>query len=199
MMGSTAEITQSRHYQNLLDVARELFWKYGFRRVSVEEICSTAGSSKMTFYRFFANKTEIAKAVFDREINRSKVAFREILESGEMTAAEKVRKMIKMKTDGTHDISTEFLQDFYTNPELGLKEYIESETLKAWGAAIDDFRKAQQTGLFRNDFKPELFFHMAQNVLPLMNDKNIAKLYNTPSELVLDITNLMIYGIMPHD
>ncbi|HLN54262.1 MAG TPA: TetR/AcrR family transcriptional regulator [Lentimicrobium sp.] len=198
-MEKVEEIAQNRHYLNLLNTARELFWKYGFKRVSIEEICSKAGTSKMTFYRFFSNKIEIAKAVYEREISRSQIAFRNLLEATDLTTAEKIRKMIQMKVDGTHDVSPEFLQDFYTNPDIGLKEYIETETWKVWNTVIDDFRKAQDKGIFRKDFKPEVFFRMAQQVLPLLNDKSITGLYNSPAELIIDVTNLMVYGIIPHD
>ncbi len=198
-MEQAEEVKQSRHYLNLLDTARELFWKYGFRRVSIEEICSKAGTSKMTFYRFFENKIEIAKAVYEREISRSQKAFKNLLETTELTTADKIRKMIQMKIDGTHDISKEFLQDFYTNTDIGLKEYIETETWKAWKNVVDDFKEAQKKGIFRNDFKPELFFLMAQNVFQILNDKSVTELYNSPTELIMDVTNLMVYGIIPHD
>ena len=47
---------------DILNTARQLFWKHGIRRVSVEEVCREAGVSKMTFYRSFPNKIELAKA-----------------------------------------------------------------------------------------------------------------------------------------
>ncbi|MBN2410872.1 helix-turn-helix transcriptional regulator, partial [candidate division KSB1 bacterium] len=40
--------------------AKELFFKYGIRRVTIEEICKKARVSKMTFYKFFQNKIELA-------------------------------------------------------------------------------------------------------------------------------------------
>ena len=45
---------------SLLAAAKRLFWKHGIKRVSVEDISSEAGLSKMTFYRNFANKEAIA-------------------------------------------------------------------------------------------------------------------------------------------
>jgi AcrR family transcriptional regulator len=112
-------------YMRIMSSAKELFWKHGFKRVSIEEICVKARTSKMTFYRFFANKTELAKAVFDKVVEEGIAQFREILAS-DSTPAEKVEKMIMMKIEGSHDVSQEFIMDFYSNPELGLKEYIEA-------------------------------------------------------------------------
>ncbi len=49
----------------LTEAGRSLFWKFGFTKVTVEEICQSAGVSKMTFYRYFENKTELAKRILD--------------------------------------------------------------------------------------------------------------------------------------
>ena len=40
---------KSKKQLELLKIARELFWKHGFKRVSIEEICQKASVSKMTF------------------------------------------------------------------------------------------------------------------------------------------------------
>lgn len=98
----------------------------------------------MTFYRFFPNKLELAKAVFDEQVDNGLAAFRNILESDTLPAEEKIRKMLVMKMDGTHEISREFLQDFYNNPELGLKDHIELKTRTVWLEIMEDFKKAQE-------------------------------------------------------
>ena len=54
----------------LVKQARELFWKHGIKRITVEEICSEAGISKMTFYRNFKNKVEIAERVVTGILHR---------------------------------------------------------------------------------------------------------------------------------
>lgn len=43
--------------RELIETAAQLFFKHGFKRVTVEEICRTAKVSKVTFYRYFAAKT----------------------------------------------------------------------------------------------------------------------------------------------
>ena len=43
-------------YNQILTKGKELFWKYGIKRVAIEEICKQAHVSKMTFYKYFKNK-----------------------------------------------------------------------------------------------------------------------------------------------
>ncbi|MDH5400751.1 MAG: TetR/AcrR family transcriptional regulator, partial [Cyclobacteriaceae bacterium] len=59
------DITQNRKYQAIFETAKELFWKYGIRRVTIEEICKEAGVSKMTFYKFFPNKVALANTILE--------------------------------------------------------------------------------------------------------------------------------------
>ena len=49
----------------ILSTGKELFWKFGFKRVTIEEISKEAGVSKMTFYKYFPNKIELAKNILD--------------------------------------------------------------------------------------------------------------------------------------
>jgi AcrR family transcriptional regulator len=188
----------NKKYSILVQTARELFWKHGFRRVSVEEICRKAGVSKMTFYRFFPNKLELAKTVFDKVTEEGLQQFRNIMIEN-TNASEKMKKLIGMKLEGTHDISQEFLIDLYSCPELGLTSYIEEKTNTAWKVIMDDFREAQKKGWFRNDIKPEFYFYMAQKLGEIYKDKNIMGLYNNPQELINEIVNFFMYGISPHD
>ncbi len=187
-----------KKYHDLLQTARELFWKHGFRRVSVEEICRKSGVSKMTFYRFFPNKLELAKTVFDDVVDEGVKQFRSIM-ADDSAAADKIKKLIQMKIDGTHDISREFLSDFYSNPGLGLNSYIEEKTGKMWAILMDDFRQAQQKGYFRSDMKPEFYFYMAQKLGEIYNDKQLSALYPSPKEIMLEIVNFFMYGISPHE
>ena len=51
-------------YQNVIETGKKLFWKYGIKRVSIEEICKEANVSKMTYYKFFQNKNELVKTIY---------------------------------------------------------------------------------------------------------------------------------------
>lgn len=183
-------------YGEILKAAREVFWKHGFKRVTIEEICKQAGVSKMTFYKFFPNKLELARAVFDKEAARGAEDFRKILNS-RMPPGEKMNRILLLKLQGTNDISREFLSDFYNNPELGLKEHIEKTTEKIWKEIVNDFRMAQEIGTFRKEIKPELIFYMSQKMMEMINDENLVKLYQSPQDMIIELASFFIYGMLP--
>ncbi len=183
----------------LLSTAKDLFWKHGLKRVSVEEICQKSGVSKMTFYRHFENKTELAKEVYEMVIKDSIRQFKEIMSDEKTSTAFKIQALLNLKLEGTNDISREFLQDFYSNPELGLVDFINKRSAEVWLDMINIFKEAQQRGWFRKDFKPEAFFIISQKMSDLVNDETLLSLYETPQELVMEMTRLFTYGIMPYE
>ena len=189
---------KSKKQLELLKIARELFWKHGFKRVSIEEVCKEAGVGKMTFYRLYHNKIELAKAVYNDEVYKGVQNFKDIM-AEEIPPTEKIRKILFLKLKGTNDVSQEFLKDFYDSPELGLKAYIEEKTKLIWSEMLNDFRKAQQNGLFRKDFKPEFLLNLAPHLTGMLFDEKLLQLYNSPQELIMEIANFCIYGIAPRE
>ncbi len=180
----------------ILESGRELFWKYGFKRVSVEEICRRASVSKMTFYRYFTDKAELARAVYDAEVEAGMSRFREILES-DLPVPEKIRNVLLIKSGSVSNISREFLNDFYSDNETGLKSYIQEKIAYSMEEILNDFRKAQERGVFRKDFKPEMLFYISQKIADSFNDPYLFGLYGSPAEVIMEVSELFTYGIAP--
>lgn len=186
-------------YNQILATAKVLFWKHGFKRVTVEEICREAGVSKMTYYKFFRNKKEVAKAVYDMVVEKGYEDFKAIMDDKDTSPRQKMEQILLLKLEGTNDISREFLTDFYSNPELGLSEYIEQKTREIWVNVIGDFKKAQEKGWLRKDFKPEGIFLFINRLFDIFEDESAAELYDSPQELVMELSRFFTYGIMPSE
>lgn len=180
----------------ILNASKKLFWKHGFRRVSVEEICQEAKTSKMTFYRFFPNKIELAKNVLDRYLEESMITFRKI--TGENSSGSvKMEKLIQMKLDGSNDISKEFIQDFLIINDLDISNYLENKLKLFWEEGIAELKNGQKEGWIRSGVNIEFLFYFSEKIIPLINDDKALKFFNSPKELIGELTNLIIYGISP--
>lgn len=184
--------------QNILSVSRDLFWKHGFRRISVQEICEKAGVSKMTFYKYFPNKIELAKQVYEDVIQDSIHEFHRMMKE-EVPAPEKIQNMILYKAKNTNNISREFMEDFYLGTEPELKTFVEQLTRDTWNNLCIEWKRAQEEGVFRKDFKPEFLIHISFQLIEMMKDEKLTALYGTPQELILEITRFIAYGISPRN
>lgn len=186
-------------YASIIKSGRKLFWKHGFKRVTVEEICKTAGVSKMTFYRYFRNKIELAKTVYEKEAREGFEKFRSIMSDENSTPLEKMEQILTLKLEGTNEISYEFLKDFYHNKEAGLPEFVEDKSRQLWDAMMEDFKKAQQKGWIRRDFKPEGVFLFINKLYEIVNDDEAVRLYGSPQEAVMELARFFTFGIMPRE
>jgi AcrR family transcriptional regulator len=189
---------KSKKEITIIRTGRELFWKFGFKKVSVEEICAKADVSKMTFYRIFPNKTELAKKIMDELMDDGMVKFREIL-TADCPASEKMQRIIALKAEGTREMSQVFVEDVYSDPGSELQLYVMNRSKEAWDGVIDEFKEAQKRGVFRDDFKPELLLSLSKNMTAVLNDPYLTGLYKNPQELILELTRIMAYGIAPQN
>ena len=87
-------IRHNKKYRDIMETATRLFWKHGLRRVTIEEICQEAKVSKMTFYKYFPSKTELAKEIMQKMFDENMKVFDELMLS-DIPFEEKMHRQIK--------------------------------------------------------------------------------------------------------
>jgi len=191
-------IQNSVKYQDILKTAHDLFWKFGVKRVTIEEICREAGASKMTFYRFFPNKIELAKkvieAMFDDAINKFNSVMAE-----DVPFHEKAKKQILLKFEGTKELSRELIKDIYGGQIPELKKFWEQKSDEVLQVVLDTYRDAQKKGWIRQDIKVEFIQHFSNKLNEIVSDEKAVALYGSVQDLIMEIINMFFYGILPHD
>jgi AcrR family transcriptional regulator len=185
---------KSKKYNSIIKNAKELFWKHGFRRVTLLEICEKSDVSKMTFYKYFPNKTELAKKVFSDVVDEGMEKYNHIMQNN-TPSSDKIKAIVMLKEEGTKNISPEFMQDFYTGQEPELKTFVEEKTREVWDNILKDMKEAQNKGIFRDDFKPEMLFRVAFKVQELIQEEELVKMYDSTQDFILELTKFIAYGI----
>ena len=184
--------------EQILITGKALFWKFGFKRVTIEEICKEAGVSKMTFYKFFNNKIDLVKTLMDTVMQESLERYNKIMER-EIPYPEKVVAMIHLKRDQIKTMSSEFFRDYVQSGDPELISYLEQLTRDNMQKFTDDFKKAQENGDIRRDLKIEFIMYMTNHMIEMAHDDALLNMYNQPQDLVMEITNFLFYGILNRD
>ena len=183
---------------NLIEAAgKELFWKHGIARVNVDEICSAAGVSRMTFYKYFRNKTHLALVVLQTYYDDSIKRYSSIM-SSEREFPDKVRELILLKIEGVHDFSKEFLNDILKDEGSELSAWYHKIYTDTIDLVIRDLGTAQKKGEIRKDLKLEFIMYIFDKTFEMARDQALLSHYNSVQEIVLEIVNFYFYGIMPH-
>jgi AcrR family transcriptional regulator len=185
----------NKNRQALLEATRTLFWKHGIRRVSIQEICTEAGVSKMTFYRQFANKNEIAAQVLRDILDEGREAYHFIMLQ-EITFAEKMQQLITLKHDATNNISDEFLKDIYQQNQAELRTMIETYQHEFSSELRNDFAQAQQNGFIRQDITIDFIMYMLDRLTQMVLDEKLLTICDDSQQAIMEVTRFFFYGIL---
>ena len=182
----------------LFQAGSKMFWKYGIRKVTVEDICKEAGVSKMTFYRFFENKIVLAEKVLTEIYENALQDYNKIMQS-DLPFPEKIKQTILLKHQGTMDVSEEFLNDVYRGDEpslLGLmKKYSEISKI----TIRDDFTKAQKEGWIREELKIDFLMYMMDSFGERMFDEKLKAMFPNTHDMLIELTTFFFYGMGTSD
>ena len=187
---------QNKKIQQLVKAAQDLFMRHGIRRVTVEEICSEAKISKMTFYKYFKNKIELIKYLLNQINSEQMNAYRQIMDRN-IPYVEKVKHMIQQKNEHTRMLSQEFINDPYKNPIPEIAEMIEDLKTEAINEVLNDLKNARDRGDIRKNLKPELILHFITHMRDLVKEGAFSDIYQSPNELIMELTNFFYYGVLP--
>jgi AcrR family transcriptional regulator len=182
--------------QQIYSTAKTMFMRHGFKRVSIEEICREAGVSKMTFYKFFANKFDLLKFILEKITSESLAEYRDILKQ-DIPYAEKVTQMIQMKLKYTDEISQEFFNDLYKNAEPELVAFWQQKTQEIMRLVLEDLKAVQAQGDVRAEIKPEFILYFLNHLFEIVKDDRLLQLYDSPQALIDELTRFFFYGILP--
>ncbi len=182
-------------FRSLAETATNLFWRYGVSRVTIEEICREAEISKMTFYKFFKNKIDLAKYILGKKLDEGMTKYQEIMNS-DIPFQLKIEKSIQLKMEQTENISAELIDDIYRNPYPELLEFFNEKKAEFLNRILVDYTDAQKSGHLRTDIKPEFMLYFLNHMFQLTKDTELNSLYNSPQELIMELTNFFFYGIM---
>ena len=179
----------------IVQAADQLFKKFGIKKVTVEEICLEAGASKMTFYKYFANKIELVKYLWQQMTDDSMQKLDE-LDRRDIPFTEKIKIMLKMKEEATSQMGNQYIHD-YLNMIPDLQSFYNKIFGEVMVKFMDIIRRAQESGEVRKSMRPEFFLAVVQQLTELAKNEKLAAIYDNYTEFALEVNNFLYYGIMP--
>ena len=170
----------------IMQTAERLFRLHGFKRITVEEICSEAGASKMTFYKYFANKRDLVRQIKDAWVAEAFSKFDEI-KALKLPFPEKIQMMTQWKMDFSTKISAQFLHEAVSLEE-DLKEFKRRY--------LANIAEAQANGEIRSDIDPEFLWMVLDKIHDLVREGTYREIFSDYSSFQYQMRALIYYGLL---
>ena len=176
--------------------AKDLFWKHGFKKVSIDEICKKANVSRKTYYTFYENKNALVIYIYKKVVDEAYGIYEGVVES-DLSFSEKLEKIFNYKLEFTKNISMEFITDFY-NPDAGELATLFNETVERSMKFMRDFLNiAQKNGDVNQNLSLDYIMFMMQKAIELCGTKELMSMFPDVNALTRQVTQSIVYGIMP--
>ena len=112
----TAAVSRSPGQKGrILEFARELFFRYGFTRVTIDEIAAELHISKTTFYRFFKSKEDLLAEVVRAYYRKMRDGISDIMAQSAGGYVEELKKVLLYIRDMLERVDARTQEDFRTS------------------------------------------------------------------------------------
>ncbi|MBN2635801.1 MAG: TetR/AcrR family transcriptional regulator [Prolixibacteraceae bacterium] len=172
-----------------------LYYKYGIKSVSVDDVAILLGISKKTLYEFIENKSVLIEKVVENNLEDFFAIILENLESDEITDEDFFRNLCQIYLTilkETCKVNPSYVYDlkkYYNHHYQKIIEFRDNVLFKVISKCIN---KGIKTGLFRNDVNIKYVFFNQMSKISMM-------LFDSEFEYVNSISLNNIYILILND
>ena len=179
-MGTSKKRTQ------IIEAAKGLFTRYGFKRVTIEEICREASASKVTYYKYFRNKLELATAIRDDMLDSAFAAFDEI-GALDIPFAEKIDRMTQWQLEFLAKTDNDFFHEM-----LAISDFRQEYRNRF----LRNLESGRKTGEIRQDISLELVYLITEKLREIDADGSWKLVTQDYPEYVRQLRAVLFFGLL---
>jgi AcrR family transcriptional regulator len=192
--------TDTEIRNRIIATAKEEFFKFGFSKVTIDEIASKMGMSKKTIYKYFDSKEAIVQEVTKVTLNDMVSCCEEISQNNAVDFVEKLRQMMTHVALQYSKLGKPLLEDLQKNaPQVWkqISEFRRERINKDFGNLL---REGMQKGMFRSDIDEQLILLIYSNaVQTIINPETLMNLPFTATQVFDAIVKVIYEGILTDD
>jgi len=186
---------KTKKQKAIFEAGRKLFWKIGIKKVSVEDICSEAGVSRMTYYKYYSNKITLVVSILKDLIETAKQQFEEIF-TADYDFNTKLEKVVDLKLQSAKDISKEMLFELYSIEDKAIRRLITEESQKSYQQTIEFLNTGKKEGYIRKDMPNEFILYQLDAIQKQLESDTLYNMFKDSENITRIILDYFFHGIM---
>ena len=178
--------------QQLIDSAQDLFCRHGIQRVTVEELCRTAGISKMTFYKYFTNKWDIGRAVIDITFEKGLNYYNNMILE-DIPFAEKIEQILKITMIQINSFGSPFIEDL-TDKRSPLNTHFSAKQKAVSRLSVEFLTQAKNDGYIKKEIKIPFLLFILDRTTEFFNNPELISILPDTKERGYELASLFLYA-----
>jgi len=180
----------------ILTQSRELFYKFGYSKITMEEIASGMGISKKTLYKHFSNKEHLLKEIVHETKCEIESYVDKLIKDRKTEFITKLKSFMEFVVAHFSRLSNPLVQDLVKNQPAVWKDIQEFRKKNAYDCFSKLIMQGIENGIFRKDIHCDvvalIYFSAVNNML---NAEVLSQLPFTADQAYNIIVSILFEGI----
>jgi TetR/AcrR family transcriptional regulator, cholesterol catabolism regulator len=176
--------------------AEDLFMKYGFRSISMDDIARHLSVSKKTLYQHFADKEDIVTMTCHSHLDRNKKEFEEVRVAAK-NAIEELAALSQCLKRNMEDMNPSVLYDLQKYHPKAWGVWMNHKNQHIRASVVRNLKQGIEEGHFRAEINPEIIGTMRLELVQVaFNEDVFPREKFKLSEVQMEIFDHFVYGLV---
>lgn len=140
--------------EKILKSSLALFFKYGIKHVTMDEIAKELGMSKKTIYQFYKEKDDLVNQLCHLQLNEQECEF-ETFHKDSSDAIHEIMLISEHMRQMMQNINPIFFKDLQKFYPTAYELYVKFREDCAYRHILKNIKKGKENGLYREELDPE--------------------------------------------
>jgi AcrR family transcriptional regulator len=184
---------------DIIEKAEQLFFKYGIKSISMDDLSREMSISKKTLYVFVDNKEELVYLVVQNHIHREKKKVEEVIKNSK-NSIDEFLQIIMHNHDELNTLNPSVIYDLQKYHPKSWSLFTEFTEKYIFNHILHNLKRGVKEGIYRNDMNLEviafIYINSIDAILKNLNDK---KTDNALASTMKEYAFYHLHGIVSNE